>query len=295
MNFWFTVFRQLGRNLRQTWGVQCMTLLTVTLSVLIFSFFALVYTNILSVGEKLSDELRLIVYLEEEPNAELQKQLRHKIRQFDQVETISFISRQQAYERFSLQLGENRDVLDDIPQDFLPPSIEIVPLKKLKNLNRLKDFSRYLATLPGTIKVQYGQDWVEKFNYSTRLASIVVVLSGALLILTTIFMVAHTIRLTILGRHNELELLKLVGATNNYIRTPFLLEGIGQGLIGSSLGIGALYLLFLWIENHFSNPGFLHIFTLRFFSCETILTIITASILLCTVGSYSTIEKFLKH
>ncbi len=295
MNFWFTVFRQLGRNLRQTWGMQLMTLLTVALSVLIFSFFALVYTNILNVGEKLSDELRLIVYLEEEPGPELQKQISHKINQFDKVENISFVSRQQAYDRFAKQLGENKEVLNDIPQDFLPPSVEIVPLKSLRNLSRLQDFSNYLAKLPGTIKVQYGQEWVEKFNYSTRLSSIVVLLSGALLILTAVFMVAYTIRLTILGRHNELELLKLVGATNNYIRTPFLLEGIGQGLLGSGLGIGSLYFLFTWIQKHFSTPGFLDIFTLRFFSYETIVIIIVSSILLCTIGSYTTIEKFLKY
>lgn len=294
MNFWLTVFRQLGRNLRQTWSVQCMTLLTVTLSILIFSFFYLVYTNILNVGTRLSDELRLIVYLQEEPGSELQQQLKRKIRQFDQVESITFISREQAYQRFSRQLGENQEVLDDIPHDFLPPSVEIVPLKTMRSLNQLQNFSQYLTTLPGSIKVQYGQDWVEKFNYSTRLISIVVLLSGVLLVLTTIFMVAYTIRLTILGRHNELELLKLVGATNNYIRTPFLLEGAGQGLIGASLGIGTLYLLFFWIKNHFSSPGFLHIFDLTFFSSEITIAIIIAAILLCTIGSYTTIEKFLK-
>lgn len=294
MNFWLTVFRQLGRNLRQTWSVQCMTLLTVTLSILIFSFFYLVYTNILNVGTRLSDELRLIVYLQEEPGSELQQQLKRKIRQFDQVESITFISREQAYQRFSKQLGENQEVLDDIPHDFLPPSVEIVPLKTMRSLNQLQNFSQYLTTLPGSIKVQYGQDWVEKFNYSTRLISIVVLLSGVLLVLTTIFMVAYTIRLTILGRHNELELLKLVGATNNYIRTPFLLEGAGQGLIGASLGIGTLYLLFFWIKNHFSSPGFLHIFDLTFFSSEITIAIIIAAILLCTIGSYTTIEKFLK-
>ncbi len=295
MNFWFTIFRQLGRNLRQTWKMQTMTLLTVTLSVLIFSFFALVYINILGVGEKLDDELRLIVYLEEEPGAEMQKRLRQKVLQFDQVEAITFINREQAYNRFSTQLGDNKDVLNSLSHDFLPPSMEIIPLKNLRSFNRLKDFSNYLKTLPGTIKVQYGQEWVEQFNYAARLASIVVILSGALLILTATFMVAYTIRFTILGRHSELELLTLVGATNNYIRMPFLLEGVVQGGMGSAIGINALYLLFIWVENHFSGPGFLNIFSLRFFSCQTIAMIIMVSILLCTIGSYTTIQKFLKH
>lgn len=294
MSFWFTVLRQVGRNLRMTWGSQLMTLLTVSLSVLIFAFFYLIYANMLNVGDKLGDDLSLIVYLEEEPGPELQQQLRKKITNFDEVEEIRFISRLEAYDRFANQLGQNEDVLNDMPKDFLPPSIEVVPLKNLRNLNQVKLFSAYLASLPGTLKVQYGQDWVERFYYFTKLLSIIVLLSGTLLILTTIFMVAYTIRLTIHGRQAELELLKLVGATNNYIRTPFLLEGLLQGFLGSSLGIAQLYILFQWIKIRFSGPGFLNIFEFAFFSPTVSLTIIGISILLCTVGSYSTMQKFLR-
>jgi len=71
MNFWFSVFRQTGRNLRQTWTTQFMTCLTVSLSVLIFSFFYLIYLNMLNAGDKVSDDLRLVVYLEEEPGPEM--------------------------------------------------------------------------------------------------------------------------------------------------------------------------------------------------------------------------------
>jgi len=294
MSFWFTVIRQVGRNLRQTWGSQLMTLMTVTLSVLIFAFFYLVYTNMLKWGERLGDDLSLIVYLEEEPGPELQQQLIKKITTFDEVEKIRFISREDAYQRFGKQLGQNRDVLDDLPEDFLPPSIEVVPLKNLRNLNQVKLFSAYLAKLPGTLKVQYGHEWIEKFYYFTKLLSIVMLLSGTLLIMTTIFMVAYTIRLTILSRQDELELLKLVGATNNYIRVPFLLEGLLQGILGSTMGIGSLYVLFQWIKLHFSDPGFLHMFQFSFFPPTISMTIIGISILLCTLGSFSTMQKFLR-
>lgn len=294
MSFWFTVIRQVGRNLRQTWASQMMTLLTVSLSVLIFAFFYLIYTNMLHLGERLGDDLRLIVYLEDEPGPELKQQLRKKITTFDKVEEIRFISRKEAYERFSKQLGENQDVLNDMPKDFLPPSIEVTPMKNLRSLNQVKLFSAYLARLPGTLKVQYGQEWVERFYYFTKLLSIVVLLSGTLLILTTIFMVAYTIRLTILGRHDELELLKLVGATNNYIRIPFLLEGVLQGILGSTIGICSLYVLFQWIKLRFSGPGLLNLFEFSFFPPVVSLTIIGVSILLCTLGSYSTMQKFLR-
>jgi len=294
MNFWLSVIRQTGRNLRQTWTTQLMTCLTVSLSVLIFSFFYLIYLNMLNVGDKVSDNLRLVVYLEEEPGPEMQEQLRLKITQFDQVEAIRFISREEAYHRFAEQLGDNRDILADMPPDFLPASIEVVPLKTLRSLGQIKLMSEYLTTLPGSQKVQYGQQWVERFYYFTQLLSFIVLLSGSLLILTATFMVGSTIRLTILGRQEELELLKLVGATNNYIRTPFLLEGFLLGLLGSLLGLGSLYALFQWTIHHLSGPGFFDLLSFTFFPSTINGTIIFFSILLCTAGSYTSMHKFLR-
>lgn len=294
MNFWFAVIRQTGRNLRQTWSSQLMTLLTVSLSVLIFAFFSLIYTNMIGAGDRLSDDLSLIVYLDDEPGPAMQEQLRRKIKNFDDVESIRFISKEAAYQRFADQLGEDSDVLIDMPKDFLPASIEIVPLKSLRGYNQIKLFSEYLSKLPGTEKVQYGQEWIERFYHFIRLLTIVVILSGTLLILTATFMVAYTIRLTILGRQDELELLKLVGATNNYIQTPFLIEGILQGLMGSVFGLLSLYGLFQWINIRFTGPGILNLFQFNFFSPAILATIVMASICLCSIGSYTSIQKFLK-
>ena len=294
MNFWFAVIRQTGRNLRQTWATQLITCLTVSLSVLIFSFFYLIYLNMLSVGDNLSDNLHLVVYLEDEPGPEMQEQLRLKITQFDQVEKIRFISKEEAYNRFAKQLGDNREILTDMPTDFLPASIEVVPLKTLRSLRQVKLFSEYLATLPGSQKVQYGQQWVERFYSFIQLLSIIVLLSGSLLILTATFMVASTIRLTIFGRQEELELLKLVGATNSYIRTPFLMEGLLQGLAGALLGLSALYTLFQWTTHHISGAGFFNLLTFTFFPFTIISIIIALSIVLCTVGSYASMQKFLR-
>lgn len=294
MNFWFSVLRQTGRNLRQTWPTQFMTCLTVSLSVLIFSFFYLVYLNMLTAGDKVSDDLRLVVFLEDEPVPEMQEQLRNKITQFDPVQEIKFISKKEAYDRFAEQLGDNREVLTDMPTDFLPPSIEVIPFKNFRSLKQIKLFADYLATIPGSQKVQYGQKWVERFYSFTQLLSIIVLLSGLLLFLTASFMVASTIRLTIFGRQEELELLKLVGATNNYIRTPFLLEGLMQGFLGSFLGLTALYTLFQWFIRHFSGAGFLDIIPFSFFSPGIIATILLSSIALCTTGSYTSMQKFLR-
>jgi len=294
MKFFRTILVQTNRNLQKTWPTQFMTLLTVSLSVLIFSFFFLIYMNMIKAGEKLGDDLRLTIYLEEEPVLEMQSELVRKITNFNPVEEIRFTSREDAYNRLAKQLGDNIDVLDDLDPSFLPPSIEVYPKKSLSTLAQIKRFSEYLSSLPGAIKVQYGQEWVERFNYFTKLLRIVVLLSGALLILTTTFMVAYTIRLAVVARQAELEILRLLGATNGYIRTPFLIEGFLQGILGSSLGLLALFFLFRWIQFRFSGPGILQLVEFTFFSPTIIGIIIAASITLCIVGSFSSMRKFMR-
>ncbi len=271
-----------------------MTLFTVSLSVLIFSFFYLIYSNALHISANLDDDLRLIVYLEEEPGLALQEEYQRKILKFDQVDRIEFISSQQAYKRFEQQLGDNRDVLSGVPTDFLPASIEVYPVRSLDSLSRIKRFSDYLSTLPGVLKVQYGKEWIERFYAFVQLMRVVVILSGTLLIMTTTFMVAHTIRLTLLARQQELELLRLVGATNNYIRMPFLLEGAFLGFLGASCGIVALLLLFNWIKLQFAGPTTLTLLPFTFFPWPVILSIIGIATLLCAAGSFSTTRRILQ-
>lgn len=288
------ILSQTGRNLSKTWGTQIMTLLTVTLSVLIFSFFFLVYLNMLTAGDRLGDDVRLILYLEDEIVPELQPQYEEKIRKFSEVEKVVFVSRQEAFNRLQNQLGKDKDVLEDLGSDFLPPSIEVYPKKTLSSLTHITQFSDYLTTLPGASKVQYGHDWVQRFGYFTNLLRIVVLLSGGLLVLTTTFIVSYTIRLTIVAREAELEILRLLGATGTYIRGPLLIEGLLQGLLGCGLGLFSLYMLFRWISMRFSGPGLLNLFQFSFFPAQVTTAILLVGITLCTVGSLMSMRKFLR-
>lgn len=291
MNFLFAVLHQTSRNLLLTWRTQILSLMTIALSVLIFSFSYLIYTNALNAGKQLGDDLRLIVYLDEEPDPSLQEQYRNKILKFDRVEKIEFVSREQAYNRFREQLGEDQDVLADMPDDFLPPSLEVYPVRSLDALSRIKRFSDYLQTLPGVLKVQYGREWVERFYSFIQLLRFVVILSGSLLVLTTTFMMGHSIRLTLLTRKKEFELLHLLGATSNYIRMPFFLESVLLGLFGSTAGMVTLYMLFNWINLRFAGSAMLGIFSFNFFPLPDIAIIITMAVILSAGGSFSSTRK----
>ncbi len=294
MSFFFAVLGQTIRNLFRTWSSQFLTLVTITLSVLIFAFFSLIYTNLLNIGKQFGDDLRLIAYLDEEPVPALQEEYRRKILKFDAVDKIVFVSSKEAYHRFQKQLDTDRDVLTDMPEDFLPPSIEVYPVRSLDSLTRIKRFSDYLQTLPGVLKVQYGREWIERFYSFVQLMRIVVILSGTLLIMTTTFTVAHTIRLTLVSRAEELELLRLLGASGTYIRMPYFLEGGLQGLMGSACGLAALYVLFNWIKLQFTGSALFSIFPFTFFPLPIVVAIIGLSTLLCAAGSFSSTRKIVQ-
>lgn len=294
MSFLSFIFSQTARNIRHSWTVQLMTTFTVTLSVLIFSFFFLIYTNMIEASSRFGEDIRLIVYLDEAPSPEIKKQYTKNINNFGKVDDIVFISPDKAFERLEAQLGSERGVLKDLTSSFLPHSIDIYPNKELKNLSKIKDFSDYLSSMPGVTKVQYGHNWIERFSYFVQLLRLIVILSGTLLILTTTFMVSYTIRLTLVARHQELKVLRYLGATNWYIKGPVLVEGLLLGFLGSSLGVTALYILFQWIKSTISGPGFMNLFTLSFLPVSHTLLILIISILLCTSGSMISIRKLLR-
>ena len=294
MRYISSVLNQLLRNSKASWTSQLMTLFTVSLSVLIFSFFFQVYTNMIKASHKLGDELRLIIYMEDEIPESFREEFTRKITNFSEVEKIIFVSQQEAFSRLSALLANEADVLEGLDSSFLPYSVEIYPNKDLVSLTRVKAFSKYLETLPGALKVQYGQNWIERFGYFTTLLRLIVVLSGALLALTSIFMVSYTIRLSLESRREELEILRFLGATDSYISGPVIFEGLLLGVGGTGLGTIFLLMVYQWIKSNFSGPSFINLFEFSFLPPLTILAICAISILLCSGGSLISLRKYLR-
>jgi cell division transport system permease protein len=294
MNFFHTIFSQSCRNLGKTWGIQLFTFLSVSLSVLIFTFFFLIYVNLARFGESLGSEMRLTLYFEDELLPDQQEQLQSRIRAYTEVDEITYIDRQEAFARLSRHLGNEVDVLAGLDSSFLPTSLEIFPKSDLHNLALIRNFADYLNTLPGVEKVQYGQDWLKRFSSFTQLIRIIVMVSGALLVLTTIFMISHTIRLTLVARGEELEILRLLGADRSYIQMPLLLEGLLQGLLGSALGVFLLYLLYAWTTVRFGSSELPGSFEITFFSPSLLAIVTLAGPLLCMVGSLLSTRKYLR-
>ncbi len=143
-------------------------------------------------------------------------------------------------------------------------------------------------------EIAYGKDWLQRLEKVMKVVNLIAAVLGGILCLAAIFIISNTIKLTVLARKEELEIMRLVGATEGFIRTPFLIEGLMQGLAGSIISIGLLVILFQVLVTRIDPTVFqiLGIASLRFLTPATVLTIIVGGMTLGGVGSLASVGRF---
>jgi cell division transport system permease protein len=157
-----------------------------------------------------------------------------------------YVDRATALQRLRQDLGDLAGSLDGLSQNPLPPSVEVSPRVSLSPAE-LRLLAARLGQIPGVQEVDYGREWLDKLEALGRASrafgagALVAVLAAALLV------VANTIRLAVYARRDEIEIMKLVGATDGYVRAPFLLEGLLQGLLGAGLALAAVLAVQRWL------------------------------------------------
>lgn len=293
MNYLAFLLNHTISNLRSSWAMQLTTMVAVTISVLIFSFFCLISTNIQRVGLSLEKEVKIIAYLDKAPLAGDIGKLTNRITAISGTSKIIHISPEQAFDRMAKQLGPEKDILSGLTPSFLPHTLEITGAGAGGSITDIKETAARIAALPTVGKVQYGEKWLKHFTQLTNLIRATVILSGVLLILTTTFMVSYTIHLSLNSRSRELKILKLLGATDSYIKGPVIMEAFLLGTGSALTGIAFLYLLFQWLTNHFNNPNTLNFFHLSFLPLTTIISILLLCVVFCISGSLISIRKIL--
>jgi len=280
--------------MRGNWLSHLMTALTIAFVVLIFGLSTLIYFNLHRLAENYSREIRIVTYIDPALLPEDIEGLKAKVLKLRGVANIRYITRQEGYQRLVQQFQDEKDILAGLGEDFLPPTLEIEVTGTMYNLGRIRPLVSELTSLPGITDVYYGKEWVERLRQAADFTRLITFAIGGLLLLTTIFVVSNTIKLTIYLRRNELETMRLVGATNFFIRGPFVLEGMLQGLVGSGLAMLALFALFEFLNTQVSFPGFIRFFSPIFLPIPVVTGIIAGSIILCAVVSAFSMRQFLR-
>lgn len=281
-------------NLRQNVFVSVVTVGTIALALLIASLFLLVYVNLAGMAEGWSDKVQVTAYFDTEPAPLAVAALKGRVQAVPGTARVAFVSQVEAEKRLRSRLKGQESLLEGISPEVLPASLEIGLDKGHRDNESVAAYVGKLKQIPGISEVQYGEEWVRRFNSFMNLFRLMGALLGGFLTIAVLFIVSNTIKLTIYARKDELELLGLVGATRFFIKAPFLIEGVLQGAAGAVISLLALlgcYFAFLKNAGNFLgvNPVSAG---LSFLPSSHLAAIVLGGVLLGFIGSATSLKRF---
>ncbi|HYF40124.1 MAG TPA: permease-like cell division protein FtsX [Gemmatimonadales bacterium] len=268
-----------------------LSITTIAFSLFTVGLFGLVALNLREALRGLEERVEIVAFVLRGTPSEAIAVASQDIAAFPEVQDVSYVSEEEALQRARAELVEFRDAYRDLQVNPLPASIEV----------RLKDGFRDAATVErvaqrlkgfGFIEdVRYGREWVQKLDYLRNITGLVGLVIGMAFAAVAVVIIGVTIRLTILQRAREISIMRLVGATNWFIRGPFLLEGALKGFLGGLLSLVLCYAGYLLFRD--KSGGTLS--GLVFFHPEHMLLIIIFGVLLGLAGSLVSVGRHLRH
>lgn len=231
-------FSEAVNSLVKNWVMSMAAIVTVLISMLILGVGMIFFFNIEDIISDLKNKLEIEVFIKNTATQDEINQLGAEIQAMPEVDTVYFISKDEALERMRKQLGENADMLDAMSGNPLPASYQI----RLKDPQNLKEVAErfydnpVVDNTPGKDPpdgVKYGGETSERVLKLTTIILIVIAGTVALLTVASVLLISNTIRLSIFARRREVEIMRLVGATNWFIRWPYMMEGLFTSMMGA--------------------------------------------------------------
>lgn len=273
------------------------TIAIIAISMLIFSTFSLIAFNLTSFLKIWEDKIVVMVYLKRGTRASEVEILLNKTRQLEGIEEVRYVSPSDAMAFMEARLGGQKNILEGIQSAVLPPSFEIQLKKDYRNSAKINGVVSQLKQFPQIEEIQYGQEWVDIISMLVHLVRRTQWILGGLLLAAIVFIISNTLQLTVSSRQEEIAIMHLVGASPAFIRSPFYVEGLIQGLLGAGLAILFLFLLhkgfFLYIPP--SIQTWLAGIPILFLPPKTIAWILLGGMALGFFGSFVASMRFQKY
>jgi len=285
--------RQAMRNMVENRLVHLIGLGTMVIAFLMFDAFILIFVNLNSWAQEQGRSLTMSIYFKGEPERGMIESIKKELLQYP-VSITDFISKDDALKSLRKQLGEKAGLLDGLGENPLPASLEIVLSRDVSGDSLPYELKTRLERINGVDEVQYSQEWVERFQTIMGAVKIIGLVFGGLLFLAALFIITNTVKLTIYSRKDEIEILKLVGATNRFVKIPFLIEGSIQGFLGGSAALIILFLAYVAIMTKVDlSIGFASL-DIIFLSPQFILLLLLMSSIIGFIGSTVSLGRFFR-
>lgn len=294
LRIWIYFFKTAIINIINNRLIHIISTGTITISMLLFGSFMLLSVNLNNWIKEWGESISMSVYLEDGIDENTKNKIESELLNLEGAEIKGFISKEMAMIHLKNSLGDQAGLLAGLMDNPLPGSFEIVFRDVSSEKIDPKEIKKNLEQLKGVDEVQYSEQWIERFQgvmYVMRVTGLII---GGLLCIAVLFITTNTIKLTIYSRREEIEIYKLVGATDWFVKIPYLIEGTLQGIIG---GIAAFLILFIFFSIFTINTVRLFglpVMDFVFLSQEISVSIILLSLFLGFTGGLIAIGRFFK-
>ena len=265
---------------------------TMVVSLLIVGLFLLLFVNLDTWMQGWRHSLSMSIYLHNGITEDGRNSIAAFVSKLPGAEIRRYVSREQALRDLKDALGSKAGLLNGLSDSPLPASFEVVFKEIDGQKTDPKEVKERLEKLKGVEEVQYSEEWLHRFEDLMGMIRLVGFVVGGLICIGVLFIVTNTIKLTIYSRKEEIEILKLVGATDWFVKIPFLLEGVAQGILSGVMALVVLFLGYTVLSSkkmHFLGLAMLDFVFLPF---EYILSIFFISMALGLMGSFVAVGRF---
>jgi len=289
----FYFLRQALLNMRRNLTVHILSLGTIVACLLILGAFLLLFGNLNNWLRQWGSALSMSIYLKDGTSAYKRDKIDSFIRALPKARIRRFISKEEAMHDLKAALGEEAGFLERLAHNPLPASYEVIFENAGTDDIHPEEIKEQLLALDGVEDVQHSRQWLKRLEGFLQVVRLMGYIIGGLLCLCVVFIVTNTIKLTIYSRRDEIEILKLVGATDWFVKLPFLLEGMIQGILGGGVAIVSLFLIYLAFsskEIYLIGPAPLEFI---FLPVEYMVLAFSLSMVLGILGSFIAIGRFI--
>jgi cell division transport system permease protein len=266
--------------------LSALSVTTIAFSLFVVGLFGLVAVNLQDALRGVAERVEIVAYLLPGTPIETITLAEKDIEAFPEVQSASYVSEDSALARARSELVEFRDVLQELERNPLPASIEVRLRPRFRDVDHVNQVAERLSGFGFVDDVRFGRDWVEKLDRLRQIAAAVGLVVGAAFAVVAIIIIGTTIRMAVLQRSREIAIMRLVGATDGFIRRPFLLQGAIKGMLGGLVAIGLAYGAYTLITRWLIQASF--------FSREQALAIVGFGALIGLFGSAASVGRHLR-
>jgi cell division transport system permease protein len=233
--------RETGSNLRRNLLLTTASILTVAVSLSLAGAAFLLRYGVDNATARWQEGIEFEVFLDTDSTAQQSEHIADELNGEEQIERIEFVSQDEQYELFKVLFADRPEYVEHVSAEDLPPSYRVEP--KDVDADAIRRLGDRFEEQPGVREVAFAEETVRDLLRVSSVTQSVIFGVAAVLSLAAALLIFNTIRMAIFARRREIEVMKLVGATNWFIRIPFMLEGLVQGLVGAGVAFGTVYFL----------------------------------------------------